>query len=328
MKTSIALATYNGAQYLPEQLQSYVAQTRQPEELVICDDCSMDNTVEVCTAFAQVAPFEVILLQNDSNLGYNSTFERALSHCSGDLVFISDQDDVWFPEKVETILGFFRDHPACHLVIHDLEYCDQDLNPIGQRKIERIAEYTDPTKAYITGMATAVTRTFLGLSLPLPEGYDRNYDNWLHRCAYYSGVKQVLPEVLANYRRHEKTATSDGPLNVARRISGKEIRQHKRERKQSIPLSVQEETKADRLVNIADWLKAQRDELCGLAVIDDQEFPNILDQVDLEVRFHRHRSRFLAKPKGVRPFLLINIFRNTPYWNVRRMKKILKDTTR
>ena len=105
MKVSIALATYNGAKYLKQQLDSFQAQTCLPDELVVCDDCSKDNTVEILEEFKETASFIVIIIQNESNLGYTGNFEKAISLCSGNLIFISDQDDVWFNNKIETIDG-------------------------------------------------------------------------------------------------------------------------------------------------------------------------------------------------------------------------------
>ena len=99
LRISIAMSTYNGGKYLQEQLDSFLAQTSLPDELVITDDCSTDNTLEIIQAFAAMAPFEVRWEQNEKNLGYTGNFNQALMKTTGDLVFLSDQDDVWFPEK-------------------------------------------------------------------------------------------------------------------------------------------------------------------------------------------------------------------------------------
>ena len=95
MNLSIALATYNGAVYLKEQLESIAAQTRTPDELVISDDQSTDDTLRVIEEFAATAGFPVRLSVNEANLGIAKNFEKAISLCRGDLIFLSDQDDVW-----------------------------------------------------------------------------------------------------------------------------------------------------------------------------------------------------------------------------------------
>lgn len=99
MQVSVAMASYNGAKYLQAQLQSLVEQERQPDELVVSDDASTDTTRDLLCAFAGAAPFRVALYRNAAQGGYGKNFARALSLCGGDLVFLCDQDDVWFPEK-------------------------------------------------------------------------------------------------------------------------------------------------------------------------------------------------------------------------------------
>src|SRR5262249_10160572 len=102
-KISIALCTYNGAKYLSSQLESYLAQTCLPDEVVVCDDCSQDETVTILNDFAIRAPFPVRILVNDQNLGSTKNFEKSISLCSGEIIFLSDQDDVWMPNKIERV---------------------------------------------------------------------------------------------------------------------------------------------------------------------------------------------------------------------------------
>src|ERR687894_3003245 len=98
---SVAMCTYNGARFVAEQLASVAAQTRPPDELVVCDDGSTDETCRLVEEFAARAPFPVRLFVNERNLGSTRNFGRAVALCEGDLVALSDQDDVWHPEKLE-----------------------------------------------------------------------------------------------------------------------------------------------------------------------------------------------------------------------------------
>ena len=91
---SVALCTYNGAQHLPAQLASIAGQTRQPDELLVCDDVSDDFTIEVIESFAHNVPFPVRVFINNEKLGAIKNFEKAVSLCTGDILFLSDQDDV------------------------------------------------------------------------------------------------------------------------------------------------------------------------------------------------------------------------------------------
>jgi|GEM_PF-3407964 len=109
MKIAIAMETYNGAEYLLAQLDCFVAQSRQPEELIVIDACSTDNTLQILVNFAKVTPFRVITHCNERNYGYCGNFNQALLRSTGDLVFLSDQVDVRFPEKVERIAAIMEE---------------------------------------------------------------------------------------------------------------------------------------------------------------------------------------------------------------------------
>lgn len=208
------MATYNGAAYIQEQLDSFLAQTRLPDEVIVSDDGSVDATVDFLYAFRERAPFKVQVLVNDHNLGYAQNFSQALAHCSGDIVFLSDQDDVWLPNKIERMLDRFAHKPKLQLLIHDLAFCKADLTLIGQTKIERMRDVFDLEQQYVVGMATAVRREFLQLCLPVPQRKGVSHDMWLHRCAAAVEAKGIMHDVLALYRRHASNATSTGDLNV------------------------------------------------------------------------------------------------------------------
>ncbi|MBW6474698.1 MAG: glycosyltransferase family 2 protein [Anaerolineaceae bacterium] len=211
---SIALATYNGERYLQEQLQSFTDQTRQPDELIICDDASTDNTLSIINKYAETAPFTVKVFSNETNIGYVRAFSWALELCSGDYVFLSDQDDVWLPEKIATIVSCFESDQNVQLLIHDLEYCREDLSPIGQTKIARMSGVFDLERHFVTGMATVLRGSFLRLCLPIPNLPEMTHDTWLHQCASAIQHKSIIPAVLALYRRHSTNATAAGDLNV------------------------------------------------------------------------------------------------------------------
>lgn len=215
LKISIAMATYNGSKYIQEQLDSFACQTRLPDEVIICDDGSTDETFTICEHFKERSPFTVQVFQNDHNIGYARNFERALSLCSGDVVFLSDQDDVWYPEKIAAIVNRFVADKNTMLIIHDIEYCDVFLNRTGQSKIQRIAATQDPLTGYVTGMATAVRRAFLASCLPFPQYLESftTHDRWLHECALLIDAKSIVPTVFADYRRHATNATSAQLLN-------------------------------------------------------------------------------------------------------------------
>ena len=103
MTTSIAVALYNGARFIEQQLDSFRSQTKKPEKVIFCDDGSKDNTVELVREYIKKYSLEDswFLYENDVNLGYIKNFYKAISLCDTDLVFLSDQDDVWKDDKIE-----------------------------------------------------------------------------------------------------------------------------------------------------------------------------------------------------------------------------------
>src|SRR5215468_7332763 len=103
MKISVAICTYNGARFVREQLASIAAQTRPPDELIVCDDGSKDATVEIINSFARASGFPVQLKINEARLGSTRNFDQALGLCNGEGIAFSDQDDVWLPQKLEML---------------------------------------------------------------------------------------------------------------------------------------------------------------------------------------------------------------------------------
>lgn len=116
MKISVALATYNGSEYIKELLNSLKNQTKQGFEVIICDDCSSDNTLEIANEFAKNTTLTCKVFKNTNNLGFKANFKQAISNCTGDIIFLCDQDDVWHQDKIKTVTEFFATHKDCLLV--------------------------------------------------------------------------------------------------------------------------------------------------------------------------------------------------------------------
>ena len=131
MKLSIALATCNGQHFLRDQLNSFLSQTRRPDELVVCDDRSDDQTPGILTEFCELAPFPVRILQNEHRLGIIKNFEQAVGLCGGDVIFLSDQDDSWAPEKLARHEAVYLSQSDVGLVFSNGEGVDEALAPLG-----------------------------------------------------------------------------------------------------------------------------------------------------------------------------------------------------
>lgn len=216
MKISIALTTYNGERFLQAQLESFASQSMLPDELVVCDDGSTDKSIEIVDRFAKKAPFEVAIHRNSSNLGFTKNFAKALSLCTGDLVFTSDQDDVWFEEKIATVVRAFQTCPGMMLVVHDAELVDENLVSRGATKLGQTLAGYGSSDHLIAGALTAARREFVDLALPIPDGIV-GHDVWMHLLARHLQVRLVVDLPLQLMRRHSSN-TSNWVVSSVERI--------------------------------------------------------------------------------------------------------------
>lgn len=217
MKVSIAMATYNGAAYLQEQLESFVQQTRLPDELVVCDDGSVDETQRILLEFKKAAPFQVHISVNPSNLGFTKNFSNAMQMCTGDLVFLADQDDVWDANKVARILEVSKAFPWASLIVHDGRLVDSVLTWSGATNRGQVLSAFGSDASLTTGALTVYKRELGELALPVPEGIV-GHDQWLHHIALLIGKRLVISDVLQSVRRHAAN-TSGGITSSLRGVS-------------------------------------------------------------------------------------------------------------
>jgi glycosyltransferase involved in cell wall biosynthesis len=217
VKLSIAMCTYNGAAYLPEQLESLAAQTRRPDELVVCDDASDDgHTREIVKAFARKSKFRVRVYINQETLGSKKNFERAIRHCRGDIILLCDQDDIWKANKLARIEEAFLSAPDVGLVFTDAEIVDESLKTMGgslwesdsfasegQELIKQSNVFQTLLRGnVVTGATLAFRSTLRRLVLPIPDETILQHDAWI--ALIVSAVAPVffLNEPLIKYRQH------------------------------------------------------------------------------------------------------------------------------
>src|ERR687891_741004 len=125
MRISVAMCTYNGADFLTAQLASIAEQTRPPDEIIVCDDASTDRTRTLLESFARTSSIPVSLYFSDQNAGSLKNFERAIGLCTGDVIALSDQDDVWRKDKLELIEQELQRNASAGLVFSDAELVDE-----------------------------------------------------------------------------------------------------------------------------------------------------------------------------------------------------------
>ena len=206
MKISIAMATFNGAAFVREQLESFAQQSRLPDELVVTDDLSTDDTVAIVDAFAMTAEFPVRREVNRARVGLMRNFERALSLCTGDLVLPSDQDDVWLPGKLASMEAAAQAYPERACLITDALLTDALLQPTGTTKMGQIRAAGLPPSAMVMGCCTAFRSDLLRLLLPIPST-QRAHDNWLVQMSDLLELTLRLEQPLQFYRRHGGNAS-------------------------------------------------------------------------------------------------------------------------
>lgn len=221
MKISIAMATYNGEQYVYEQLQSFAEQSILPNEVVISDDKSSDNTLEIINQFIEKAPFKIVLIQNEQNLGYTGNFNAALMNTTGDVVFLSDQDDVWYPNKIEHMLNVMNNYPDNLVYMNDALLTDSELNSKDLTKCGQIKSAGLGDETFVMGCCCMIRKELLNFCLPIPNKL-KGHDDWIVTIADGLSKKYIEKTVLQFYRRHE-TNESTFIANRITKVTKKDI---------------------------------------------------------------------------------------------------------
>ncbi len=216
---AILMSTYNGGQYLREQIESFFAQTNKDWQLFARDDGSKDNTLGILTEYAQRYPKRIHVVDDvKENLGAGRSFMHLLEVTDADYYMFSDQDDVWMPDKIERTLRKLREvesqWPAEAVgVFTDLTVVDKDLNvlmPSLWKGDNRHPEYTrDFYKQWVNRHATygctqMMNKVAKGIVLPYHqfEGVQGAHDNWVEYVLIKKGHYDYLEEATILYRQH------------------------------------------------------------------------------------------------------------------------------
>lgn len=213
------MTTYNGENYIRQQLDSILHQTYLPDELIICDDNSTDNTINILNEFLKTSPFLVKIVANKKNIGYVLNFQNAISLCTGDIILLSDHDDIWYPDRIECTYTIFENNPNCGYVFSDAHLINnlgEDIKDSLWRRVgftsARQSDFSDPDKQphilfpqnCVTGAALAFRAKHREYILPFPLLENLIHDGWiaiiLSLCGFY-GI--ALRQPLIYYRIHK-----------------------------------------------------------------------------------------------------------------------------
>lgn len=212
---SVAVATYNGEKYIEKQLKSICDQTRRADEIVIVDDGSKDSTVAIVQDYMSKYPeCNIRLFINETNLGYKKNFHKAMSLCEGDIIFLSDQDDIWKENKVDVLARLLEGNSNISLVSSSFVQIDSDGKEVSSnksaymRKMDEDKLYSVPLEDLIfhnvsQGCAMAFRKEIRDLFLQhfveeLPHDWILNVIAAMNKTCYY------LNSPMFFYRLHDK----------------------------------------------------------------------------------------------------------------------------
>lgn len=206
---SVCLATYNGEKYIAEQIESILAQLGSDDELIVSDDGSTDNTTEIISA---IKDSRIKFINNLREHGYTPNFENALQHSTKEVIFLSDQDDIWEKDKLTECLNYLETYD---FIVHDATIVDSSKNVIGtsffkERKSHR-SWLGNLLKFGYLGCCMAFRRRILERALPFPSNRRLcTHDNWLFLIAKTFYKVGYIDKPLIKYRRHGKNTSTGG----------------------------------------------------------------------------------------------------------------------
>lgn len=211
-KVSVAMATYNGEKYIKEQIETILNNLDDKDELVISDDGSSDMTIEIIN---KINDKRIKLLEGPRK-GLKKNFENAIKNTTGDVIFLSDQDDIWMENKVEKVLECFNNNNYI-LIQHDAVVVDENDKVIYESFAEHRKVKTGVIKNLIKnsyhGCCIAFRKELIKEILPIPDNVYL-HDEWIGIVAELNGKTYFLDEKLTKYRRHSENTSSFKHLPV------------------------------------------------------------------------------------------------------------------
>jgi len=221
MIISVALCTYNGEKYIEQQLESIFIQSVAVSEIVVCDDCSSDSTVQKIKQMSFLHPNVIRLVTNPYNMGFRKNFEKALRECQGDYIFFCDQDDIWNPDKVEKSIAYLKSSGNYGLFT-DAELIDRDNKEIGKSLFEcmNVFQYINKRNLYpdllatlclsdnfVTGATVAVSKEAKPILIPSWPSDGLYHDYYVALKLSAIGKFGYLTDKLISYRIHPSQQT-------------------------------------------------------------------------------------------------------------------------
>lgn len=209
---SVCMASFNGAQYIEDQIISILKQLGSSDELIVSDDSSTDDTAKIISL---IDDSRVKFVKNMGVSGYTGNFENALKLCAGDMIFLSDQDDIWHDDKIKSVLPLLADND---FVITDANVVDENLDMLAPSYFElrntKFGFLNSLIRCRYLGCCYAFNRNVLEKSLPFPKAHKMlPHDLWLALVAEFFFKVKYYKRPLIDYRRHDRNVSTGGNLS-------------------------------------------------------------------------------------------------------------------
>jgi len=227
MKLSVALCTFNGEKFIKEQLDSILKQTVSIDEVIICDDGSTDKTVEIIEEIQLNFPDKISLHKNQVNLGTNKNFEKAISICSGDYIFLSDQDDIWKINKVKKIIQCFNEDETIEAIFTNGDLINSKNVIINthtlwdsiffiENQLEKpinLFRLIASKRNIVTGATLCIKKETKDFIFPFPDVKKFYHDEWIAIIIASRNKLSYTTEKLISYRIHSNQQIG-GKINI------------------------------------------------------------------------------------------------------------------
>jgi glycosyltransferase involved in cell wall biosynthesis len=235
MIISVAICTYNGEKHIKNQLESILKQTVSVNEIVICDDGSKDKTIEIILQIQSKFPNKIFLHKNRVNLGSTKNFEKSITICTGDYIFLSDQDDIWKVNKVEKIIQHFLENPSLEAVFTNGDLIDGNNKKINtytlwdsvfflENQLEKpinLLKLISSKRNMVTGATLCLKKEIKELIFPFPDIKKYYHDEWIAIIIASRNTLDYITDELISYRIH-----SGQQIGGKRNAQNKTIQKH------------------------------------------------------------------------------------------------------
>lgn len=232
MKLSVAMCTYNGEEFIEEQLNSILNQTVKIDEIIICDDNSSDKTVSIIDRIIEKNKSVIHIHKNEVNIRSNKNFEKALSFCTGDYIFFCDQDDIWKKNKVEKFINKFKENETIEALFSDGDLVNNngELYPNSSlwnsvsffvNLIQKKSDLNFLIKHksnMVTGATMCIKKVVVNKIIPIPDLNDIYHDEWIALIVSKENKLDFMIDKLISYRIHEAQQTGDAILFNKKKI--------------------------------------------------------------------------------------------------------------